>query len=123
VTELNDLNLKSGVKRLGVVHVVRNAAEAVPPITHKPVTIRVDCGGLRSFELGQRAAHICECAGRRVAAQQIAKVGVAGSNPVFRSKVAGGGHFLGRRAMTSKLDGLLCLPRQRQFIKGKVCRG
>jgi len=69
-----------------VVHVVRDCAVHAPQKTHAPLTVKVNSGPLRSAEIADRTASICKGAGRGVGSLLFAKVRVAGSNPVVRSR-------------------------------------
>jgi len=105
----------------GLSLAVISAAPESPgePLTwSSPLYNRGESGGLGGNRLDGTAS---QGTGRNPVDEycHLAKVGGAGSNPVFRSKVAGRGRFLGRWPMTSKLDGLLRLHRQRQFIAGE----
>jgi len=68
------------------VHVVRDFATRAPRKTHAPLTITVNSGLLWSVEKADHPASICKGAGRGVGPLLFAKVRVAGSNPVVRSK-------------------------------------
>jgi len=68
------------------VHVVRDSATRAPRKTHAPLTITVNSGSLWSVEKADHLASICKGAGRGVRPLLFAKVRVAGSNPVVRSK-------------------------------------
>lgn len=69
-----------------VVHVVRGSAVRAAQKTHAPLTTTVTRGSLWPVEDADHAASICEGAGRGVGAIPIAKVRVAGSSPVVRSR-------------------------------------
>jgi len=69
-----------------VVHVVQESVVRAPQKTHAPLTTTVNSGVLRSVENADHAASICKGAGREVGPFLFAKVRVAGSNPVVRSK-------------------------------------
>jgi len=82
-----------------VVHVVRESAKCAPQKTHAPLTNMVNLGSLWTVENAHRAASIGEYAGSRIAPNDLAKVGVAGSNPVVRSKrITRSGHCEGSKS-------------------------
>ena len=64
----------------------RIAVERAPRKYHKPLTNTVSYGQLLTVENGQCAALMCIWPGRKIRPLFIAKVRVAGSNPVVRSK-------------------------------------
>ena len=72
--------------RLTVVHVVQDLVVRAPQKYHAPLTVTVNHGSLRSVTNANCPASICKGAGRGVGPLFIAKVRVAGSNPVVRSK-------------------------------------
>jgi len=78
------------------VHVVRDSVVRAPQKTRAPSTIAVNSGLLCSVENADHAASIREGAGRGVGPLSFAKVRVAGSNPVVRSKTPGQGSWSGR---------------------------
>jgi hypothetical protein len=69
-----------------VVHVVRDSAVRAAQKTHAPLTTAVSRGSLRSIEIADHAASSCKDAGRGVGPDFFAKVRVAGSSPVVRSR-------------------------------------
>jgi hypothetical protein len=69
-----------------VVHVVQKSVVCAPRKTHKPLTITVNSGQPQSNENRNDAAGSRKAAGREGHPLFFAKVRVAGSNPVFRSK-------------------------------------
>jgi hypothetical protein len=71
---------------VGVVHVVRDSMLRAARKVHAPRAITVDSGLLRSIENADRAASIGKSPGRRLGGNHLAKVRVAGSNPVVRSE-------------------------------------
>ena len=68
-----------------MVHVVQDSVVRAPQKYPAPLTITVNSGLLWSIENADHAASICKGAGRGVGPLFIAKVRVAGSNPVVRS--------------------------------------
>jgi hypothetical protein len=66
--------------------VVQNVVVRVPPRTHAPLTILVNSGSQWSVEKTHHPTAICKGAGGKLEPLFIAKVRVAGSNPVVRSK-------------------------------------
>jgi len=76
--------------RLAVVHVVQDLVVRAPQKYHAPLTITVNRGSLRSVKNSDRPASICKGAGRGVGPLFFAKVRVAGSNPVVRSRESPG---------------------------------
>ena len=79
-------DLEVHVEAVSVVHVVRKSVVCAPRKTHKPLTITVDSGQPRSNENRNCAAGSRKVAGYERRPLFFAKVRVAGSNPVFRSK-------------------------------------
>jgi len=70
-----------------VVHVVHERVVCVPQKTHAPLAIKVDVGLLRSAQDADYAASIRKrTRWRSWASEYLAKVRVAGSNPVVRSR-------------------------------------
>ena len=77
---------------VNVVHGVQDSEICVPPKCHAPLTILVTRGQSWTIKNGKPAATIRVVPGEKVAPKDIAKVRVAGSNPVICSKeVAGQG--------------------------------
>ena len=73
-----------------MVQVVQDLVMRAPQKYHAPLTITVNDGSLRSVKNSDRPASFCKDAGREVAPLFIAKVRVAGSNPVVRSTEGAG---------------------------------
>jgi hypothetical protein len=72
-----------------VGYVVQDSLCRAPQKTHTPLTTAGDRGLLRSAEAARHAAPIRKDAGGGVEALNIAKVRVAGSSPVVRSRRTG----------------------------------
>jgi hypothetical protein len=69
-----------------VVHVVRRFRTCAPLKTHTHLTTTVNLGSPLLVKNSDRAASVYKYIGSRIAPNDLAKVGVAGSNPVVRSE-------------------------------------
>jgi len=78
--------LKSVARRRPGVRMVRDRVVGAPQKTHTPLTPMVSSSSLSSIVNADRAALDCKVAGSESDPIPIAKVRVAGSNPVVRSR-------------------------------------